>query len=392
MSNADLYQGLQMFSNGLKEAAINQGISNAFENVQEINQSQMQEMEKRAAQQAVANQLAATMAGAGASGQQYQMAMGAVAPKALEKPEDFFAAAVTAKDPKAREQYSAMGTWMQDKTNAPEVAKQEQAFQNTKTLQEINDKAQEKLVGVQGGEQRDTAKQRFGFDVAIKKMELASAEKIAQAKAANSIDDKQKVGIDNNAKRFMQYGKKHLEAMETAKLARSMLESGNPMADNSVSTMLAKATGDVGNLTDSERLPYKTSKAILARIEQVKEEMTTGKISDENRQWLLGLVDIMEDRNKKSAEGLAEGFVKSASRLHKVDPDFARSVIYPEYADELQSKKQEQQQLAQPANTGAAGTPPAKLPNGSTITPQMKQRASSFYGGRSGTSIPRKGN
>lgn len=77
----DLYQALQMFQSGVKEAATTEAVNDATDVMNQINISGMQEQQKRASLQNLANQLALKMTGTGASAASVQQAFNAVNPQ-----------------------------------------------------------------------------------------------------------------------------------------------------------------------------------------------------------------------------------------------------------------------------------------------------------------------
>lgn len=73
----------QMFSDSMQQLAISSGTKAAAQQVEQINQSNMDEMQKRQAKTQAAQQLALHLVGAGANGTQIQAAKGAIMPEAI---------------------------------------------------------------------------------------------------------------------------------------------------------------------------------------------------------------------------------------------------------------------------------------------------------------------
>lgn len=389
--NAELLESMKMFSQGLKDAAIGNGISAAQEELDQLNQSQLGEMERRSAQQQVANRLAMTMAGAGARPEQMSAAIGAVAPTKLNSPEDFFAAAVSAKDPKAREVLTAGGRWMQENINAPAVEQEERQFSQKKELQGMQDASQIKQIGLQGDENRKTGQQKYGFDVSLKRMDLASAEKIAAMKSTTTLNDKQSKALDNAGKAFRgtSGAQKYLQMAENAKNIKEILASENPVGDQAVVNFLVKASGDVGALTESDKAPFKSSQAITERLAQIKEQYVTGKLTPENRKYLNDLADTFEKAANRSTSTMAKRISQTTAKIHGLNDNDVYNIIYPDNPEAM-TPVEKTATGQSGSGTAPVATPPPTLPGGVPITPQMQERARSFMGGRSGSSIPRK--
>lgn len=81
MAINDLFQALQMFQQGVQQAATTSAVNDANNMVQQINQAQMEEGKKRQALQQLGNELALRLVGTGANGTQIQAAFNAVNPQ-----------------------------------------------------------------------------------------------------------------------------------------------------------------------------------------------------------------------------------------------------------------------------------------------------------------------
>jgi hypothetical protein len=97
----DLHKSLGMFQDGLNNLAINTGIKNATDQVDSLNQSTMDELQKRQAKTQLAQQLALHMTSFGANPAAVQQATGAIAPPKIENSSDAYQQAVATGDPKA---------------------------------------------------------------------------------------------------------------------------------------------------------------------------------------------------------------------------------------------------------------------------------------------------
>lgn len=77
----DLYQALQMFQQGVQQTAVSTAVNDATRQMQELNQANIDEGQKRQALQQLSNQTALRLTGAGANGTQIQSAFNAIAPQ-----------------------------------------------------------------------------------------------------------------------------------------------------------------------------------------------------------------------------------------------------------------------------------------------------------------------
>ena len=110
-------------------------------------------------------------------------------------------------------------------------------------------------------------------------------------------------------------------SIDGASNTRELALSGNPIAASAIPTYMARASGEVGNLSEADKAPFGGSRAILARLEASLTQMSTGQLTEDNRKFLIDLSDTMEasalrnlDRRAKevsSQYGKASDFIKS---------------------------------------------------------------------------------
>jgi len=123
----DLLKGLQMFTQGVKAAAVNKGIMDAQQQVQQIQASQMKEMERRQALQGISNNLALQLSGLGADPAQVAQSAAAIRPPELRNSGDFLTQAALTGDQEMR----AVGTQLQrqEGANQFQMAADQRSFQ-----------------------------------------------------------------------------------------------------------------------------------------------------------------------------------------------------------------------------------------------------------------------
>lgn len=83
----DLFKALQMFQTGVQQAATTAAVNDAADYMQQLNQSGLNESQKRQAQMQAANQLALKMVGTNANATQIEAAFKAVGPQQFATPE-----------------------------------------------------------------------------------------------------------------------------------------------------------------------------------------------------------------------------------------------------------------------------------------------------------------
>jgi len=77
-----------------------------------------------------------------------------------------------------------------------------------------------------------------------------------------------------------------------ANIAKDMVESGNPIAAASIPNFLARASGEVGALTEADKEPFGGTRAIVERAKQSVEEMAKGTLTEANAKFVLELAEV----------------------------------------------------------------------------------------------------
>lgn len=99
-------------------------------------------------------------------------------------------------------------------------------------------------------------------------------------------------------------------SIDAASNVRELALSGNPIAANAIPTYMARASGEVGNLSEADKRPFGGSQAILNRLQASLQQMANGQLTEDNRKFVLDLADTMEssatsnlDRRAKQVSG-----------------------------------------------------------------------------------------
>ncbi len=137
-----------------------------------------------------------------------------------------------------------------------------------------------------------------GWDTQRNAAEMAAKSRAATASRLIGKDDRNlKIGF---IKSFNQdpNTRKYVSQFNTSKDLASFLSLKNPIADNSVKIMFARAAGEVGNLAQPEQAAFGGSKAVEAKLDQIFENLKTGTFSDENRKYLQDLASVYEKTSR----------------------------------------------------------------------------------------------
>lgn len=101
-----------------------------------------------------------------------------------------------------------------------------------------------------------------------------------------------------------------------SKIARDMVESGNPIAAASVPNFLARASGEVGALTEADKEPFGGTRAIVERSKQAMQQMVDGNLTEANKRFVIELSKVYEKTAKNVKDGRAD---EMAGQLGGID-------------------------------------------------------------------------
>jgi hypothetical protein len=309
----------------MRDFAIAQGINRATEQVDALTQQQqMTLMQRRQAQDAIAKQMALDLTRAGASQSQIAGAYQSIAPEAIKDSNDAIRVGTMAGD----SEMLKLGQQLQKSENKPRFDLQDD--QQTHDSQMLDKR-------------------------------LAADMRIAGMKQDKKFTDQEFATIKDYQKRLETTAKKNFDAIQQARTAKELANSGNPLADNALPTFMARATGEVGNLTEAERAPFGSSRDLVSRIQQVSKNLANGKLTDDNRKFVIQLADTFEKRNRAAVESTADRMARQAGSLLRADPADIRGRILPADFDAAFG-------AAPASGGGAAPGLPAGIPQGSVLT------------------------
>ncbi len=124
------------------------------------------------------------------------------------------------------------------------------------------------------------------------------------------------------------------EKMESfASLIVTVSESDNPIGHASLETLMARASGEVGNLSEADKRPFGGSRALDEKMEQFFSEIYSGKKSTENLGFIRDLAQTFRDVGRKNrikkAKHMAKQYSK-ANKKYKWTPDEVFNFLMPD--------------------------------------------------------------
>lgn len=289
MSGLDeLQKGLSIFNDSVQRFVTTNALSNASTELDKINQQTFEKEEQKIqAKQAISDQLALTLGGAGVP-----------------------------------------ATTIQETAGRFGIGAERQAM--TAEAQRSQGSQQQ----FQGGE---NAKQRkLQWDIAnLKDPNAGRAEKLTKQTADR---------LERARKTFLSTSKGAFETVNKASMALRVLQAGNPIGDAAVGTWMARASSEVGALSNEDRELYMGSRGKAATAIRLIQMWKDGKLDKANRRDLMQLATLMEKKGRENLKGLAKQQAKSIKGVIKisgddVDDQAIMDIIHPEddFATEVTS-------------------------------------------------------
>lgn len=100
--------------------------------------------------------------------------------------------------------------------------------------------------------------------------------------------------------------RKSQQSVDAAATIRDLALSNNPIAAAAIPTFSARMSGEVGNLSEADKRPFGGSRAILSRLDAALSEMATGTLTAENKDFILDLTNLVEERALQNMDKLAD--------------------------------------------------------------------------------------
>lgn len=104
-------------------------------------------------------------------------------------------------------------------------------------------------------------------------------------------------------------------SIDAANSVIDLIDSNNPLADNAVPTYMARASGEVGNLSEPDKAPFGGSQALAARMQQAISQASTGQLTPENRDFVRKLAQTMKNSAIRNQANHAKLFAKQYGRI-----------------------------------------------------------------------------
>lgn len=170
----------------------------------------------------------------------------------------------------------------------------------------------------------------------------------ARTKASSMTAGEEVKGLEKIKQSIGKRTKTIDETIDKASTAKALLEKGGPIGDTAIRTFLAKASGEVGNLTEAEREQFGGSMALQRRVERWMSLAKKGRLPESDRKDLMQFINVMENRARADKRKAVLSEVKSGAGIYKrvgLDEQTILQDIAPDIAEEVQAIQDTIQQL-----------------------------------------------
>lgn len=128
------------------------------------------------------------------------------------------------------------------------------------------------------------------------------------------------------------------ERMASARTMRDFLSENNPIGAEAAKRFAARASGEVGTLTDQDVSVFGGSRALLDRLEQTAQQLATGTLTENNRKFMSQLADTFEKAGQRDLQDRLNIYAKQGTKRTKMSEDEVKETIRPDLV--LQQKEQ----------------------------------------------------
>lgn len=119
------------------------------------------------------------------------------------------------------------------------------------------------------------------------------------------------------------------QALDGAENVRNLATSGNPIAAAAIPTFMARASGEVGNLSEADKAPFGGSREILTKFEASLKQLSTGQLTEDNKNFLIDISNVMQSSAEKNLDRRGRDMAKQFSHVKGEKPENIFSALRP---------------------------------------------------------------
>lgn len=131
------------------------------------------------------------------------------------------------------------------------------------------------------------------------------------------------------------------ERINSARSLKELVNLDNPISQEAAKTFAARASGEVGALSNQDREAFGGSKAIMDRVTQSLNQAATGKLSEENKKFMSGLAEAFERAGNRDLNDRLKTFSQQATKRTNFTESEAAEIIRPGSSLQESTMKQE---------------------------------------------------
>lgn len=105
------------------------------------------------------------------------------------------------------------------------------------------------------------------------------------------------------------------------------IKSNSKISKGVVLNALARASGEVGALTEGDKAPFAGSQALLDRIEQYIQTNVDSTLTDSNKNEINNLIKIYTQTINEAKKNIFNSSATSLAEIHNIPPQFTRKAI-----------------------------------------------------------------
>lgn len=159
-----------------------------------------------------------------------------------------------------------------------------------------------------------------------------NAKQFAETKADQRMFYAKGRIVDNFAKNSSVVKAK--QSKDGAEFMNTLLDAKNPIAEAAIPTFMARASGEVGALSEADKAPFGGSRAILSRLQAIATQAATGRMTEENRQYIQQLTGAMNQAANRIIAREARSRAGQYAQAYEISPESVYSMLMAEYSPE----------------------------------------------------------
>ncbi len=163
------------------------------------------------------------------------------------------------------------------------------------------------------------------FKMALADQKGSEIRDARQAKLDQHVQDK----LAKAGEHFSTIAKKNMESLDASTTLVDMIDAGGPVTDGAISGLAARASGEVGALTEADKAPYGGSRAMLSRLLRYAKIAATGNLPDSDRAELRKLALTFQAAAKRNIQKKATLKAQQTAKIYGLDANDVMEKILP---------------------------------------------------------------